>query len=192
MVLHHILKAEGKTSNDIKKVTIRTQEAAIRIIDKKGPLDNPADRDHCIQYIVAIPLIFGRLTAADYEDEIAADIRIDALRATMTCLEDEQFTKDYYDPEKRSIANAITVELTDDTVLGEVIVEYPIGHKRRREEGIPQLINKFKINLARIFPEKQQQQIMNVALDYDKLTSMRVNEFVDGLTPGYSPVERGD
>lgn len=179
MTLHHKLNEAGKTTDDIKRITIRTHEAAIRIIDKKGPLNNPADRDHCIQYMIAVPLIYGRLTAADYEDNIAADTRIDVLRDKMTCVEDPQFTKDYLDPEKRSISNALTVELNDGTVLDEVVVEYPIGHKRRREEGIPQLLDKFKINLARIFDEKQQQDILNTALDYDKLVNTPVDEFVD-------------
>ncbi|MBA7581724.1 2-methylcitrate dehydratase [subsurface metagenome] len=146
---------------------------------KKGPLNNPADRDHCIQYMIAVPLIYGRLTAADYEDNIAADKRIDVLRDKMTCVEDPQFTKDYHDPEKRSIANALTVELNDGTVLDEVVVEYPIGHKRRREEGIPELLNKFKINLARVFAEKQQQNILKVSLDYQTLVNTPVNEFVN-------------
>ena len=179
MTLHGKLKGLGKSSDDIKKITIRTHEAAIRIIDKKGVLDNPADRDHCIQYMIAVPLIYGRLTAADYEDNIAADTRIDILRDKMNCAEDVQFTKDYHDPEKRSIANALTVELNDGTVLDEIVVEYPIGHKRRREEGIPELIKKFKTNLARRFPEKQQRNILNTALDYDTLANTAVNEFVD-------------
>ncbi|WP_114936890.1 bifunctional 2-methylcitrate dehydratase/aconitate hydratase [Mucilaginibacter endophyticus] len=179
MTLHGKLKEIGKVADDIKRITIRTHEAAIRIIDKKGPLNNPADRDHCIQYMIAVPLIFGRLTAADYEDNVAADIRIDILRDKMTCVEDPQFTKDYLDPEKRSISNALTVELNDGTILDEVVVEYPIGHKRRREEGIPKLLDKFKINLARIFAEKQQQNILNTALDFDKLVNTPVNEFVD-------------
>lgn len=179
MTLHHALKKAGKTTDDIRKITIRTHEAAIRIIDKKGPLNNPADRDHCIQYMVAVPLIYGRLTAADYEDNIAADPRIDPLRDKMVCVEDEQFTRDYHDPEKRSIANALTVELNDGTVLEEVVVEYPIGHKRRREEGIPELIKKYKINLARIFPEKQQRIVLENSLDYDRLIGLDVNEFMD-------------
>jgi 2-methylcitrate dehydratase len=179
MTLHGQLNALRKTSADIKRIIIRTHEAAIRIIDKKGPLNNPADRDHCIQYMVAVPLIFGQLTAADYEDVVAADERIDALRDKIFCVQDTQFTLDYHDPEKRSIANALTVELNDGTVLDEVVVEYPIGHKRRREEGIPKLIEKFKINVARIFEGAQQEQIVKTGLDYDALTSMKVNEFVD-------------
>src|SRR5699024_8609549 len=147
MTLHGKLKELGKTSDDIKSVKIRTHEAAIRIIDKRGPLDNPADRDHCLQYMIAVPLIHGRLTAADYEDNIASDPRIDELREKMHPVEDPQFTKDYFDPEKRSIANALTIELNDGTVLDEEEVEYPIGHKRRREEGFPALVKKYKINL---------------------------------------------
>ena len=181
MTLHKQLNAAGKSTDDIKKITIRTHEAAIRIIDKKGPLNNPADRDHCIQYMIAVPLIYGRLTAADYEDRIAADPRIDVLRDKMECVEDKQFTKDYHDPEKRSIANALTVELKDGTVLDEVVVEYPIGHKRRREEGIPELIKKYKVNLARIFPEKQQRVVLENSLDYSKLIDTPVHAFVDRM-----------
>lgn len=181
MTLHGTLAASGKTADDIKKITIRTHEAAIRIIDKKGPLNNPADRDHCIQYMVAVPLIYGRLTAADYEDNIATDPRIDRLRDKIECVEDTQFTRDYHDPEKRSIANALTVELNDGTVLEEVVVEYPIGHKRRREEGIPELIKKYKVNLARIFSEKQQRTVLENTLEFDKLIRLDVNEFTDLL-----------
>ena len=154
MTLHRELAKTGKSAEDIKHITIRTHEPCIRIIDKKGPLANPADRDHCIQYMVAVPLLFGRLTASDYEDGVAADPRIDALRAKIDCVEDRQFTKDYHDPDKRSIANALTVELKDGRKLKEVVVEYPIGHKRRRKEGIPLLVEKFSTNLARRFPGK--------------------------------------
>ncbi len=164
---------------DIKKVTIRTHESAIRIIDKKGPLNNPADRDHCIQYMVAVPLIFGRLTAADYEDAVAADPRIDALREKMVCVEDKGFSRDYHDPEKRSIANAITVEFKDGKKTGEVVVEYPIGHRRRRKEGIPLLVEKFKTNLARRFPEKQRRRILELCEEPKRLEATPVHEFVD-------------
>jgi 2-methylcitrate dehydratase len=164
---------------DIRRVTIRTHESAIRIIDKQGPLANPADRDHCIQYMVAVPLIFGRLTAADYEDAIAADPRIDALREKMACVADKGFSRDYLDPAKRSIANAITVEFNDGTKTPEVVVEYPIGHRRRRDDGIPLLIEKFRVNVARRFAAKQQQAILDVALDRKRLAAMTVNEFVD-------------
>ena len=179
MILHKQLQALRKNTGDIKKISIRTHEAAIRIIDKKGPLHNPADRDHCIQYMIAVPWIFGRLTAADYENNIAADPRIDILRDKMMTVEDIQFTKDYHDPEMRSIANALTVELNDGTVLPEVIVEYPIGHKRRREEGMPVLVEKFKTNLARKFSLKQQQTVLHASLDYKTLAALPVNEFVD-------------
>jgi len=179
MALHGRLRAHGKRVEDIAKITIRTHEAAIRIIDKTGPLANPADRDHCIQYMVAVPMIFGRLTAADYEDDIAADPRIDALRAKIVCVEDARFTADYHDPNKRSIANALTVEFTDGTKLDEVVVEYPIGHQRRRADGIALLVEKFKTNLARRFPEKQRQAILELSLDQARLEAMPVNEYVD-------------
>lgn len=179
MTLHEQLRKAGKSADDIKKVTIRTHEACIRIIDKKGPLNNPADRDHCIQYMVAVPLIFGRLTAADYEDNIAADKRIDALRDKIVCVEDKSFSADYHDPEKRSIANALTVELKDGKKLKEIVVEYPIGHKRRRKDGIPLLEAKFRTNLARRFAKKQQDAILAVSLDQKQLEAMPVNEYVD-------------
>jgi 2-methylcitrate dehydratase len=179
MSIFQQMKSMGKTSEDIKKIRIRTHEAAIRIIDKKGPLANPADRDHCIQYMVAVPLIFGRLTAADYEDDIARDPRIDALRKKIECVEDKRFTRDYHDPKKRSIANALTVEFKDGSKLKEVVCEYPIGHKRRRAEGMPVLVEKFKTNLARRFPQQQQKTILDVCMDPARLESMPVSEFVD-------------
>lgn len=165
--------------DDIEKIVITTHESAIRIIDKKGPLNNPADRDHCIQYMTAIGLIFGQLTAADYEDARAQDPRIDALRAKMECVENSQYSKDYLDPEKRSIANAIQIFFKDGSKTDQVAVEYPVGHRRRRAEGIPLLEEKFKINLARRFPQKQQQAILNLALDQTQLENTPVNEFVD-------------
>ncbi|WP_186192245.1 bifunctional 2-methylcitrate dehydratase/aconitate hydratase [Burkholderia gladioli] len=179
LALHRQILAAGRGAESIRRVTIRTHEAAIRIIDKSGPLANPADRDHCIQYMVAVPLLFGRLTAADYEDDVARDPRIDALRAKIACVEDPQFTKDYHDPDKRAIANALTVEFDDGTVLNEVVVDYPIGHRRRRDEGIPLLVEKFRSNLARRFPAKQQQAILDVSLDPARLAAMPVNEYVD-------------
>src|SRR5256886_3527325 len=169
MQLHPLVKDR---IDDIAKITIRTHESAIRIIDKQGPLSNPADRDHCIQYMVAVPLIHGRLLAGDYEDGIAADPRIDALRDKMVCVEHKQFSQDYLDPAKRSIANGITIEFNDGSRTREVVVEYPIGHRRRREEGIPLLIAKFKTNLARRFPAKQQHAILDVVLDAKKLEAM--------------------
>jgi len=179
MEIHKQLQKQGRSADDIKKITIRTHEACIRIIDKKGPLDNPADRDHCIQYMVAVPILFGRLTAADYEDEVAKDPRIDQLRDKIVCVEDPAFTKDYHDPEKRSIANALTVEFKDGKKLKEIVCEYPIGHKRRRKDGIPLLEAKFRTNLARRFPGKQQQAILDVSLDQQALEAMPVHEYVD-------------
>jgi 2-methylcitrate dehydratase len=179
LTLHGQLAKLGKTSADIKKVTIRTHEACMRIIDKHGPLNNPADRDHCVQYMAAIALIFGRLTAADYEDDVAEDPRIDALRAKMHCHEDSRFTKDYHDPDKRSIANALTVELEDGTKLDEVVVEYPLGHKRRRAEGAALLEEKFRTNLARRFGEQQQQAILGASLNQRTFEAIPVNEYVD-------------
>ena len=179
MTIHAQMKAQGLKAEDIKSVKIRTHEAAIRIIDKKGPLNNPADRDHCIQYMVAVPLLFGRLTAADYEDNVASDKRIDALRDKIFCVEDKQFTKDYHDPAKRSIANALTVEFKNGKKLKEVVCEYPIGHKRRRKEGMPVLVEKFKVNLARRFPAKQQKAILDACMNPLRLAKMPVREFVD-------------
>ena len=179
MTIHGELAKLGKSAEDIRKITIRTHEACIRIIDKKGPLDNPADRDHCIQYMVAVPILFGRLTAHDYEDAVAKDPRIDPLREKIACVEDKQLTKDYHDPEKRSIANALTVEFTDGKKMKEILVEYPIGHKRRRKEGMPVLVEKFKVNLARRFPAKQQKAILGLCLDARALDATPVNEFTD-------------
>ena len=179
MTIYKQMQAAGKTSDDIKKVTIRTHEACIRIIDKKGPLNNFADRDHCIQYMVAVPFIFGRLTARDYEDDIASDPRIDALREKIVCVEDAGYSADYHDPKKRSIANAITVEFNDGSSFDEVAVEYPLGHARRRVEGIPLLIEKYKTNLARIYDKDKQNKILDLCLDYDTLAATPVNEFMD-------------
>jgi 2-methylcitrate dehydratase len=184
MTIFGKMKELGKTADDIAKVTIRTHEACIRIIDKKGPLNNPADRDHCIQYMVAVPLIFGRLTARDYEDEVAKDPRIDALREKISCIEDVAFTADYHEPDKRSIANALTVEFADGTKLDEVVVEYPIGHARRRIEGIPLLIEKYNKNLARVFPKAQQEEILSLSLDRSRLEKTPVNEFMDLFAKG--------
>ena len=179
MDIHQRLAKSGRKPEDIKKITIRTHEACIRIIDKKGPLNNPADRDHCIQYMVAVPIIYGRLTASDYEDAVASDPRIDELRDKIDCVEDKQFTKDYHDPKKRSIANALTVEFKDGKKLAEIVCEYPIGHKRRRKEGMPVLVEKFKTNLARRFPVKQQKAILDLCNNPTKLASTPVHEFVD-------------
>ena len=182
MTLRSELDKLGKTAADIKQITIQTHEACLRIIDKKGPLNNPADRDHCIQYMVAIPLLFGRLTAADYEDSVASDPRIDVLREKITCVENPQFTADYHDPEKRSIANALRISLTNGDIH-EQTVEYPIGHRRRRADGLPLLISKFQTNLARRFPQDQQQRILDASLDPAKLDTMPVNQYVDLYLP---------
>jgi 2-methylcitrate dehydratase len=179
MILNKKLTQMGKNSDDIATVSIRTHEACIRIIDKKGELKNPADRDHTIQYMVAIPLIFGRLTAKDYEDDVAADPRIDKLREKINCIEDKSFSADYHDPQKRSIANAITITLSDGTVLDEVVVEYPVGHKRRREEGIPLLIKKYQTNLARVFDAAQISKIEDLTLNFEKLAMAAVDQVMD-------------
>jgi 2-methylcitrate dehydratase len=176
--LHKQLTASGKTAADIARVKIRTHEACIRIIDKQGPLNNPADRDHCVQYMVAIPLLFGRLTAEDYEDSVAADPRIDELRAKIHCVEDPRFTADYHDPAKRSIASALTITLNDGTVLPEVVVEYPIGHRVRRKEGIPLLMEKFRQNLSRRFSALVQQKIVDASSDQAALEAMPVQDYV--------------
>jgi len=165
--------------DDIRKITIRTHESAIRIIDKKGPLHNPADRDHCIQYMSAIGLMKGNLTAADYEDAVAKDPRVDRLRAKMVCVENRQWSRDYLNPAKRSIANAIQVFFNDGSKSDQVAVEYPLGHRRRRAEGVPQLEAKFRTNLARRFAPKQQQAILRLTQDQRRLEATPVNEFVD-------------
>jgi 2-methylcitrate dehydratase len=166
---------------NIEKIVITTHESAIRIIDKTGPMNNPADRDHCIQYMAAVGLLKGSLTALDYEDEAAADPRIDALRDKMTCVEKAEYTRDYLDPEKRSIANAIQIFFKDGSQSSNITVKYPIGHRRRREEGIPELVKKFKVNLARRFDEKKQSEIITLCQDQKALENTAVNEFVDLL-----------
>jgi 2-methylcitrate dehydratase len=182
MTLHRELAARGLTAANIASVSIRTHEACLRIIDKQGPLNNPADRDHCIQYMVAVPLIFGRLTAEDYEDAVACDPlwgpRIDAVRARITCVEDPQFTADYHDPAKRSIANAVTITLDDGTVLPEVAVEYPIGHRLRRGEGIPLLVEKFRGNLARRLAPAAQAAILALMTTPQMLEATEVDAFL--------------
>ena len=164
---------------EIQRVDIHTQESAKRIIDKKGPLYNPADRDHCIQYMTAIGMIFGDLTADHYEDEVAADPRIDALREKMVCIENPAYSKDYLDPEKRSIANGVQVLFTDGSSTDLVEVHFPIGHRRRREEAIPLLYEKFERNLARRFAAKQVSQILHMFGDPEQFDSTPVHELVD-------------
>jgi 2-methylcitrate dehydratase len=164
---------------EIKKIEIVTHESAIRIIDKKGPLSNPADRDHCIQYMAAIGFIKGNLTAGDYEDAVARDPRIDALRAKMSCVENRRYSRDYLDPKKRSIANQLQVFFKDGTATRKVAVEYPVGHRRRRPEGIPLLEAKFRTNLARRFPAERQGAILELCRNQQRLESTPVDRFVD-------------
>lgn len=176
------LKLHDEAKNrldDIEKIIITTQESGHRIINKTGPLSNPADRDHCIQYMVAVPLIFGRLSAADYEDSVAQDPRIDALRDKMSVEVDERYTREYLEADKRSIANAVQIFYKDGTKSEKVEVEYPIGHRRRRDEGIPLLIEKFKRNLARKISPKNIAKISEICADGARLESMAFNEFSD-------------
>ncbi|MBF0314490.1 MAG: bifunctional 2-methylcitrate dehydratase/aconitate hydratase [Oligoflexia bacterium] len=164
----------------ISKITLFTHESALKIIDKKGRLSNPADRDHCLQYMVAVALLYGELTAAHYEDQVAlTDPRIDLLRQKMVCEEVKEFSRDYLLAEKRSITNAIQLHFEDGSASDKVVVEYPLGHRRRREEGVPLLIEKFKKNLARRFPQKQQQKILEVTLSQEKLHNISVCDYLD-------------
>ena len=167
--------------DDIERIVIETQEAGARIIDKTGPLDNYADRDHCIQYMVAVPLIFGKLTADSYNDDVAADPRIDALRAKMEVTENEAFTRDYFDPEKRGIGNAVQVFFTDGGSTERVEVSFPIGHRRRRDEGIPVLIEKFRAALQEHYGDDQAARIDTACAAQDSLESMPVPDFVGTL-----------
>jgi 2-methylcitrate dehydratase len=167
--------------DDIAKVTIETQEPGVRIIDKTGPLANPADRDHCIQYMVAIPLLFGRLTAADYEDQIALDPRVDALRSKMQVVENPAFTADYYDPDKRYIGNAIQVFFRDGTASERVQVDFPIGHRKRRAEGMPVLVRKFEASVAAHFGPKQTESIKKMFAEPAALAALPVSDFLARL-----------
>jgi 2-methylcitrate dehydratase len=164
---------------EVERIVIETQESGRRIIDKTGPLDNPADRDHCLQYMVAVPLIFGRLTASDYEDEVASDQRLDALRAKMEVAENKQFTIDYLDPAKRSIANSLQVFFADGTRTERLVVDYPIGHRRRREEGVPLLLDKFERNLRGRLSSRKANAILELCSDRKRLESTPVHRFMD-------------
>ncbi|BDH45841.1 2-methylcitrate dehydratase [Salmonella enterica subsp. enterica serovar Choleraesuis] len=179
LALHHQILAAGKTPEQIESITIRTHEACLRIIDKQGPLHNPADRDHCIQYMVAVPLLFGRLTAADYEDNIAVDPRIDALRARIQCVEALEFTAAYHDPQQRAITNALTITFSDGSRLPELRIDYPLGHARRRQEALPKLWEKFTTNLARQYAPVQQQRIVEASGDRQQLSAMPVSDYLD-------------
>ncbi len=165
--------------DQIARITIETQEAAVRIIDKKGPLSNPADRDHCLQYMTAIGLIFGDLTAEYYEDEKAADPRIDSLRDKMQVVENKRFSADYLNPDKRSIANFVQVFFNDGSKTARVEVEYPIGHPRRRDEALPLLMEKFEASLNTCFTGERSDAILEAFSDKIRLEEMRVDEFTD-------------
>jgi 2-methylcitrate dehydratase len=165
--------------NDIEQIAITTHESAIRIIDKTGPLHNPADRDHCLQYMVAIGLLFGKLTADHYEDATASDLRVDALRAKMVVKEDPRYSHDYLQPEKRSIANAVQIFFRDGTSTEKVEVEYPVGHRRRRHEGIPLLLEKFRGSVTAQFSNKQSERILQLCSDASRLEQMPVDQFVE-------------
>ena len=166
---------------DIERVVIETQEPAVRIIDKMGPLANPADRDHCIQYMVAVPLIFGRLTAADYEDAVAADPRIDALRAKMQVRENPTFTREYYAADKRYIGNALQVFFRDGSTSERVQVDFPIGHRRRRAEGMPVLVKKFEASVDAHFGAKQAERVKALFAKGSQLDALPVNELMAAL-----------
>ena len=175
MTLHDTIRDR---IDDIEKIVIETQEAGVRIIDKTGPLDNPADRDHCIRYMVAIPLIFGRLTAADYEDGVAADPRVDALRDKMDVRENRRFTKDYFDPKKRYIGNAVQVFFKDGSSTDRIVVSAPIGHRERREEGIPALEQKFVDSVSPKLAAGQWEALEALCADRDKLAATAVDDFM--------------
>ena len=178
MTLHPQIAAK---LDQIERVMIETQEPGVRIIDKTGPLANPADRDHCIQYMVAIPLLFGRLEASDYEDAVATDPRVDALRARMQVKENAEFTKDYYDPQKRYIGNAVQVFFKDGSASARVAVDFPIGHRKRRAEGMPVLVKKFESSVAAHFQPKQTESIKAMFVDRKALMAMPVSDFVAKL-----------
>ena len=165
--------------DEVERVMITTQESAVRIIDKTGPLHNPADRDHCIQYMTAIGLIFGELTADHYENAVAKDARVDGLRDKMIVIEDSRYSRDYLDPDKRSIANAVQVFFKDHSATEKVVVEYPVGHRRRRAEGMPLLVKKFEANLASRLAPEPCREILDLCNDANRLQSTAVDKFMD-------------
>ncbi len=175
MTLHPEVKGR---LDDIEKVLIKTQEPGVRIIDKTGPLNNPADRDHCIQYMAAVPMIFGRLGAADYDDAVAKDPRIDALRQKMQVVENEQYTRDYFDPEKRYIGNSIQVFFKDGSNTPRVAVDFPIGHRERRVEGIPVLLDKFATSVSAKLKPAQWKKLSAACADRATLSAMPVDDFM--------------
>jgi len=167
--------------DDIDSITIETQESAVRIIDKQGPLKNPADRDHCLQYMVAVGLLKGTLSAEDYEDEAYRDSRLESLREKMKVVENKGFTADYLDPNKRSIGNAVTVHFKDGSSTQRVVVEYPIGHKRRRQEALPLLFEKLENNLSTLFSPPKVKALKGLFANHEQLAQMPVNALVDQL-----------
>ena len=176
------LKAMGKSAADIKGITCRTHEACIRIIDKQfKPMDNFADRDHCIQYMCSVMLVFGRLTATDYVDgsEAATSELVESLRKRIKCVEDPKFTADYHEPSLRTISNALTVELNDGTILEEVVVEAPLGHKLRREEAKPEILAKYQRHLEPHFGADKVKQLVDLGMDGKKLEATPIDEYVD-------------
>lgn len=171
---------EGRIG-EVDKIVLTTHESAIRIISKTGALNNPADRDHCLQYMTAIGLLKGNLIAEDYEDDVAADPRVDQLRELMVIEEDERYSREYHEPDKRSIANAVQIFFKDGSSSEKVVVEYPIGHRRRREEGIPVLEGKFRRNLGVRFPAARCDAVFDLCKDQQRLENTAVNEFMDLL-----------
>jgi 2-methylcitrate dehydratase len=169
--------------DEIDTIIITSQESALRIIDKTGPLNNPADRDHCIQYMTAIGLLKGSLSADDYEDEAAADPRVDRLRDKMVMQHDQRFTDEYLDADKRSIANAIQVRFKDGSSTENVTVEYPIGHRRRRDDAKPLLVEKFRANIATQLDNERVERLSELFADQSALVSMAVDEMMDLLLP---------
>jgi 2-methylcitrate dehydratase len=180
--IHKQLADQGKSAADIKSITCRTHEACIRIIDKQfKPMDNFADRDHCIQYMCAVMLVYGRLEATDYTDggEAATSPLVESLRQKIACVEDPQFTMDYHNENMRTIPNALTVTLNDGTVLEEVVVEAPLGHKLRREEAKPEILAKYKRHLGPHFSEAKVKELVDLGNDGKRLENMAVDEYVD-------------
>jgi len=175
MQLHPVVR---ERIDDVESITIETQEPGVRIIDKSGPLDNPADRDHCIQYMTAVPMIFGRLTADDYEDDVANDPRIDALRGKMQVRENPAFTRDYYDAEKRFIGNAVQVRFKDGTQTDRIEVSVPIGHRLRRAEGLPLLEEKFRTSLANKLPAARFEEVQQQCSETEQLQAAVVDDFM--------------
>ena len=180
--IHFKLKEQGKSAADIKEITCRTHEACVRIIDKQfKPMDNFADRDHCIQYMASVMLVYGRLEATDYTDggEAATSPLVESLRQKIKCVEDPQFTEDYHNENLRTIPNALTVELNDGTIWEEIVVHAPLGHRLRREEAKPEILAKYKRHLGPHFSEEKVKQLVDLGNDSKKLEAMAIDEYVD-------------